>query len=243
MSSASLILAFLAGVLTILSPCVLPLVPVILSGAAAQHRWAPVALAAGVGLSFTAIGAGLASLGLAAGGLGGGGVAFRLLAAVALVTIGLVLIVPALQTRFAMLAEPLGNWANTWLGAVAGNGLAGQFGLGLLLGAVWTPCVGPTLGAASLLAAHGQHLGLVALTMLMFGLGTSLALAAMGLVSRTALVAWRGNMLGAGQLAKTVMGIGLMFVGAAILTGADRGLEAYLVDASPLWLTRLTTLY
>lgn len=240
MSAASLVLALLAGVLTILSPCVLPLVPVILAGAAAKHRLAPVALAAGVGLSFAAIGAMLASLGVAAGGFGGGEL-LRILAALALLVIGLVLIVPQLQTRFAMAAEPLSNWVNNRLGRIAGEGVAGQFGLGLLLGAIWTPCVGPTLGAASLLAAQGQQLGLVALTMLMFGLGAGAALAVIGLFSRALLIAWRGQMIGAGQIAKTVMGAGLLLVGFAILTGFDKPLEAILVDASPLWLTQLTT--
>ena len=239
MSLASLFLAFVAGVLTVLSPCVLPLVPIVLSGAAAQHRLAPLALAAGVGLAFAGIGAGLALLGFAAQGLGAE--VFRLFAAMVLVAIGLVLTLPVLQERFAVAAGPVGNWVNDKLGGAAGTGVAGQFALGLLLGAVWTPCVGPTLGAASLLASHGQHLGEVAFTMLLFGLGTGLALAATGMLSRSALVAWRGNMMGAGRIGKSVMGLGLIVVGAIILTGTDRGLEAYLVDASPLWLTELTT--
>ena len=77
--------------------------------------------------------------------------------------------------------------------------------------------------------------------MLVFGLGTGLALAAMGMLSRSVLVAWRGNMMGAGKVGKTVMGVGLMVIGATILTGTDKYIEAYLVDASPLWLTQLTT--
>ena len=59
-------------------------------------------------------------------------------------------------------------------GGRAGAGLPGQFGLGLLLGAIWSPCVGPTLGAASVLAAKGENLGQVALTMLVFGIGAGL---------------------------------------------------------------------
>jgi hypothetical protein len=55
-------------------------------------------------------------------------------------------------------------------------GVLGQFGVGVLLGAVWSPCVGPTLGAASLLASQGRDLGVVALTMLLFGFGAALPL-------------------------------------------------------------------
>src|SRR5258708_1652562 len=63
-------------------------------------------------------------------------------------------------------------------------GLSGQFGVGLLLGTVWSPCVGPTLGAASVLAAQGKNLGAVALTMLIFGLGAGLPLMLFGSMSR-----------------------------------------------------------
>ena len=240
MSTASLLFAFLAGVLTILSPCVLPLLPVLLSSASSEHRVAPAALAAGVGLSFAFIGAGLASLGFAAGPEATG---IRIVSAVVLIGIGVVLLIPALQSSFAVAAGPFSGWIDRRLGGFAAAGLIGQFALGLLLGAVWTPCVGPTLGAATVLAARGDNLVAVALTMILFGLGTGLALAAMGLLSRSVLISLRGRMLAAGALGKILMGVALILIGAAILTGADKTIEAYLVDASPLWLTRLTTLY
>lgn len=238
MPAASFALAFAAGVLTILSPCVLPLVPMVLGSASAEHRMAPVALAAGVGVSFAVIGGVLASVGFA---VGFDGSVLRPLAALLLMGIGLVLIVPVLQTRLSVAAGPLSNWANTTLGGFSTSGLTGQFLLGLLLGAVWTPCAGPTLGAASLLASSGQNLPAVALTMLLFGLGTGLALAALGLLSRAAMMSWRDRLMGAGRSGKLLLGAGLMLVGLGILTGAERSLEAWLVDVSPLWLTQLTT--
>ena len=238
MPAASFALAFAAGVLTILSPCVLPLVPMVLGSASAEHRMAPVALAAGVGVSFAVIGGVLASVGFA---VGFDGSVLRPLAALLLMGIGLVLIVPVLQTRLSVAAGPLSNWANTTLGGFSTSGLTGQFLLGLLLGAVWTPCAGPTLGAASLLASRGQNLPAVALTMLLFGLGTGLALAALGLLSRAAMMSWRDRLMGAGRSGKLLLGAGLMLVGLGILTGAERSLEAWLVDVSPLWLTQLTT--
>ena len=238
MSALTLLLAFTAGVLSILSPCVLPLLPMILGSAAAEHRYAPIGLAAGVGLSLALIGGLLASLGLAAGVNGAG---IRMAAAIALIAIGTLLLVPALQTRLATAAGPVSNWANASFGGFARDGLIGQFLLGLLLGTVWTPCVGPTLGAASVLAARGENLGAVMLTMLAFGLGTGLALAALGLLSRAALMAWRDRLLSAGSFAKKLMGAALITVGVIVLFHFDKRIEGYLVDISPLWLTELTT--
>ena len=239
MTPVSLGLSFLAGVLTVLSPCVLPLIPIVLGSAAAEHRYAPAALALGVGLSFSVIGAVLAGLGHA---LGVDFAAFRVLAAGVLIALGAVLLVPSLQTKLSVAAGPIGNWAQNHFGSsLSGSGLSGQFGLGLLLGAVWTPCVGPTLGAASVLAAHGENLAAVTFTMLLFGLGTGLALSLMGLASRAALVSWRQRMMSAGHWGKALMGAALALVGFGVLTGLDRNVESYLVDASPLWLIQLTT--
>ena len=168
MTAGALGLAFLAGVLTVLSPCVLPLLPIVLGAAASQHRLGPLALAGGLALSFTAIGLFVATIGFAAG-LDTG--VFRTVSAVLLIGVGLVLLVPRLQEQFALAAAPVSNWAGGYADNFTPGGLGGQFGLGLLLGAVWSPCVGPTLGAASVLAAKGENLPQVALTMLAFGVG------------------------------------------------------------------------
>ena len=62
-----LILAYLAGLLTLLNPCVLPVLPIVLQSAFQQDRRAPLALAAGMSLSFVALGLGLSALGPALG--------------------------------------------------------------------------------------------------------------------------------------------------------------------------------
>ncbi|MFD0938212.1 cytochrome c biogenesis protein CcdA, partial [Methylobacterium trifolii] len=136
-------LAFLAGILSVLSPCVLPLLPLVLGAAASEHRFGPVALASGLALSFVAIGLFVATVGFSLG-LDSG--LFRAGAAILLVLIGLVLIVPAAQTRLAVAAGPVSDWTENRFGGFSTAGLGGQFGVGLLLGAVWSPCVGPTLG-------------------------------------------------------------------------------------------------
>ncbi len=231
-------LALLAGVLSVLSPCVLPLVPIVLGTAASEHRLGPVALAGGLALSFTVVGLFVATIGFAVG-LDAG--LFRTAAALLLVGIGGVLMLPSLQARLAVAAGPVGTWTEERFGGFSTTGLSGQFGVGLLLGAVWSPCVGPTLGAASVLAARGENLGAVALTMLAFGIGAALPLLGLGLLSRDALMRWRNRMMAAGKGLKGVLGLLLASAGLLILTGLDKRLEAWLVDMSPEWLTALTT--
>ena len=238
MTAGALGLAFLAGVLTVLSPCVLPLLPIVLGAAASQHRLGPLALAGGLALSFTAIGLFVATIGFAMG-LDTG--VFPTVSAVLLIGVGLVLLMPRLQEQFALAAAPVSNWAGGYADNFTPGDLAGQFGLGLLLGAVWSPCVGPTLGAASVLAAKGENLPQVALTMLAFGIGAALPLLLLGMLSREAMMRWRGRLMETGKAGKTVLGLVLVAVGLFVATGLDKRLETILVEASPDWLTQLTT--
>lgn len=234
----TLALALVAGALSTLSPCVLPLVPIVLGAAASEHRLGPVALIGGVALSFTVIGLFVATVGFAVG-LDGG--TFRTIGALLLLGMGLLLLAPAMQARLATAAGPIGDWTEQRFGGLAAAGLPGQFGIGLLLGAVWSPCVGPTLGAASVMAARGENLGTVALTMLAFGLGVALPLAALGLASRELMQRWRGRLFAAGSRGKQALGGFLVLAGFLVLSGLDKRLEAFLVAASPDWLTSLTT--
>ena len=232
--------AFLAGLLSVLSPCVLPLVPIVLGTAASEHRLGPVALAAGLAVSFTAIGLFVATVGFT---LGLDGDLFRRSGAILLVILGLVLMLPWLQAQVATAAGPAGAWAEERFGGVRSVGLSGQFAVGVLLGAAWSPCVGPTLGAASLMAARGEHLGRVAVTMLAFGIGAALPLVLLGFASREALMRWRGHLATAGRTVKAGLGAVMVVLGLLVLTGLDKRAEAAFVSASPDWLNAVTTRY
>jgi cytochrome c-type biogenesis protein len=233
-----LVLSFVAGVLSVLSPCVLPLLPIVLGAAAAKQKWGPVALAAGLALSFVAIGLFVATIGFS---IGLDADVFRYVAAVLILAVGVVLMVPRLQSAFAVAGAPLASWAHGHLDDAKSGGVSGQFAVGLLLGAVWSPCVGPTLGAASLLAAQGRDLGEVALTMLVFGLGAAVPLLLLGIASREVMMRWRARLATAGLGLKMGFGAILVAVGLLALTGLDKRVETALVDASPQWLTDLTT--
>ena len=238
MTIGSIVLAFIAGILSILSPCVLPILPVVLGAAASDHKLGPAMLAAGLALSFVVIGLFIATIGYS---IGLSGDALRYIAALLLIAVGAVLVLPSLQARLAVASGPIAGWTDRRFGYSGGKGLLSQFGIGILLGAVWSPCVGPTLGVASLLAAQGRDLPRVSITMLFFGVGAAIPLLALGLFSRDAMLRWRQRVLLAGQNMKTVLGLALVFVGALVLAGLDKSVESLLVSASPLWLTNLTT--
>jgi cytochrome c biogenesis protein CcdA len=237
MTLGSLVLAFVAGMLSVLSPCVLPILPIVLGAAASERKWGPVALAAGLSASFVAIGLFVAAVGYA---IGLDADVFRYVAAVLIVAVGLVLLLPGFQAQFAVASGPIANWTDAHFGSIS-NGASGQFWVGVLLGAVWSPCVGPTLGAASLLAAQGRDLGQVGIIMFAFGLGAALPLVALGLLSREAMLRWRHRLASASQAAKAGLGAIFVAIGALVLTGLDKSVETALVEASPQWLTDLTT--
>lgn len=235
---ATLGLAFLAGVLSTLSPCVLPLVPILLGSAASQHRLGPLALALGLAGSYVIVGLFVATIGFS---LGIDADVFRTAAAALMIVIGVVLIAPVLERRFALAAAPVGQWAGERLAGFSAGGLAGQFGIGALLGVVWTPCVGPTLGATSLLASQARDLPQAAVTMLVFGLGAAAPLLAVGTLSREAMSGARDRLLPAGRTLKAALGLAFVLIGTATVTGIDRQIETALVESSPQWLTDLTT--
>src|SRR6516225_6175623 len=148
MATGGIVLAFIAGVVSVLSPCVLPILPIVLGAAASKHKLGPAALAAGLSISFVIVGLFVATIGHS---LGISGDAFRYVAAVLVVALGAILVLPSLQARLAVASGPIAAWTDQRFGN-SDDGLSSQFWIGVLLGAVWSPCVGPTLGAASLLA-------------------------------------------------------------------------------------------
>lgn len=232
-------LAYVAGALTILSPCVLPLVPIVLSSAAQRHRFAPLALAAGLVVAFTATGFIVAAFGQA---LGIDTLVVRAAGAVVLCLAGVVLLVPRLQDALTRVATPLAAWASSRQSALDDKaGLWGQALIGALLGVVWAPCVGPTLGAAVALAAEGKDLGDVALVMIAFGLGISTVLVVIAFAARGALARWRGRLMMAGGRGKAVLGALLLVIGVFILTGIDRKIEAFALDHLPDQITEWST--
>jgi cytochrome c-type biogenesis protein len=232
--------SLLAGGLSTLSPCVLPLIPILITAALNTHKLGPFALAGGLALSFTVVGVFLATLGAS---LGLDQDTLRTVAAILLIGFGLILLSVGLQERFAVATSGISNSGQSLLNHISTDTLNGQFLLGLILGVVWSPCVGPTLGAAITLASQGQSLGHITLVMGLFGIGAGIPLILLGLLSRQAMMRFRDKLLLAGQTGKKVLGILLLLVGIMIIFGWDKQLEAAALDGLPTWLVNLSVRY
>jgi len=231
-------LGLVAGALSTLSPCVLPLVPVLVAAAVNAHRWGAMALGIGLALSFTIVGIFLATLGAS---LGLDPETFRTAGAAILALFGVILLVPKLQDLFAQATSTLSNSGNRLLARMTVDGLTGQFWVGTLLGIVWSPCVGPTLGAATTLASQGKNLWQIGLLMLIFGIGAAAPLVLLGSLTRARMMKVRGRLLSVGKYGKQVFGLVMLTLGALIATGVDKSLEAWILDRTPDWLTAVTT--
>ena len=229
MGLVALALAFVAGLLTALSPCVLPLLPLVM-GSAARNRYGPTALAAGFVTTFTAIGVLLASLGTA---LGLSDTIVRTTSAALLVAAGVLMVSHRLQNSAGRWLTPLAS-ASARLSAHAGQGIGAQFFVGALLGGVWSPCVGPTLGAALGLATQSETLAHAAAIMAAFGLGSATLLLAAGYASR-AVIGQRLRLVQAGDRGRLVFGIVLLLVGASVASGVDKVVEALVLARLPQW--------
>ncbi len=234
----SYVVSLAAGALSTLSPCVLPLLPVILGGALGEHRFGILALAGGLTVAFAAAGLLIAGAGHE---IGLDGRWLRLAAAVLLAMVGLLLLSTALQARFAHALAPLTNAAHGLIKRLSFSGLRGQFALGLLLGVVWSPCVGPTLGAASIMAARQEALGQATLVMALFGIGAATPLLVLGRLSRAALIRGKVSLVRVGRAGRAALGLVLLALGALAFTGLDRIVEAILVANTPDWLIDLST--
>lgn len=233
---AAVPLAFLAGIFGVMSPCVWPLVPVVTSSAAAGGRSGPVYLALGLSLSFAVAGTVvtwfLTSMGLDPE-------LFRYLAAGMLLVMASVFLVQALGDWFTLRLSLFTSRFGVGSGGREVVSPPGQFGVGVVLGFVWLPCVGPTLGAAIALASMGQSLPMAFIVMLAYGVGTASVLLAAGLISGQVLARWRPGVMASGRMGKKVLGGSLLVLALLVFTGLDKVLEALAVRILPTWVFTL----
>ena len=218
-------LSLAAGGLTTLSPCVLPLLPLVVGSAMQGHRLAPVAMGAGMATSFALIGMALGALGPA---LGLDSDSVRIAGAALLISFAIVMLVPALGDRFSQWMLPIASQAQNASSRLDGRSLTSALLLGAVLGFVWSPCSGPLLGSAlSLVASEGGVARGV------FGLGAAMPLVAVAYASRSGFTRARDWLLARVEQVRRGFAVLLGAMGVAILTGAAKWVEARVLQWLP----------
>ncbi len=228
-------LALAAGMLTIFSPCVLPLAPIVVAAARARDPRGPLALAFGLAATFGLGGGVLASFGVEFGD----SALARAASAVIMIAIGAALVTPAIGERIERGLGFVGRAADVMSERLPNAGLAGQALAGVVLAFAWAPCAGPILGAALILAAKGGSLAAAIATMTVYALGAASAL--MGAGYAAGRVASKARFAWAGAGGRLLLGLAFLIIGVAVLTGFDHQIEAVLVAAMPDWLTTFAT--
>ena len=231
------VLGYAAGLLTLINPCVLPILPIVLATALQAGRMGPLAVAGGLSVSFVALGLLISvagrSLGITDQTLANAG-------AVLMILFGLVLLVPRFSESFATATAGVSARADAQIDTTDRSGLTGQFIGGILLGAVWSPCIGPTLGGAISLASQGESLIHATLIMVSFALGVSTIVVGLGYGAQSMIrkrQAWMRYLAGS---ARPIMGAVFIAVGIAILFKFHHYLEFWALETLPEWFTELS---
>ena len=150
-----------------------------------------------------------------------------------------VLVSERLSVAFTRISAPVAGAGNSLASRIRGNGPLPSLLLGAVLGLVWSPCSGPLLGSAlTLVASEG---GLIRGGVILggFGLGAALPLVGVAYASSSRVFRVRIWLTGHGESLKKVFGAVVGLMGAAILTGLDKRIEAVLVDVMPAWWVEL----
>jgi len=234
-----IVLAYLGGALTILSPCILPVLPFVFSRADQPFVKSGLPLLAGMGLTFAAV----ATLAAVGGGWVTQANQYGRWAAIALLAIfGLTLLLPSLAERVMHPLVSAGNRLTAF--AQRGDGktsAGGSFMLGIATGLLWAPCAGPILGLVLTGAAlNGASVG-TTLLLLAYALGAATSLAVALLIGGRVFAAMKRS-LGAGEWVRRGIGaamlVGVVAIGLGLYTGvlarvstvATSGIEQQLVD-------------
>lgn len=223
-STLSTGLAFLGGVLTVLSPCVLPILPVLVGRSLQSHKYGPIALVVGLISGFALAGS---LLGITASWFAGLASALRYTAIVILLLLGLLAVFPDWGYKlFSYL--PIHRWTKE----SPRIGLTGEFWLGTQLGLLWTPCAGPVLGGILVLAAVNHNVINAFGLLVAYGVGAALPLLAIAYGGR-ALSRRLLHLRSHSATLQRVGGVMIVVTAIAILLGWDVQIQLWLAPFFP----------
>jgi cytochrome c biogenesis protein CcdA len=235
---ASIGISYAAGILTALSPCVLPLLPMVVGGAMQRHRAAPLLMGLGMTTAFAVAGWILGALGPA---MGLDVEWVHRAAAISLIVFGLALWIDPLANLVSRVVQPLALSADRLAGAVGHQSPAAALFFGGLLGLAWSPCAGPMLVSSVALVATGRDAGLGALLLGLFGLGAATPLVLAAYASRAGFARLKGWALGHSAGLRHGFGLLAMTSGIFIATGLDKLLATQVIAVLPdAWLELIT---
>ncbi|MDA7704992.1 cytochrome c biogenesis CcdA family protein [Rickettsiales bacterium] len=232
--------AFIAGLLTSLSPCVILALPFVINSALIEGKKGPLFLSAGLITAFVLFGI-----------LFSGVFSFfnleqesvKFFAAIFLLILSLFFIFPSLNQKLSNKTSIIANFANNSLNSIKTNGLLGQFIIGLFLGAIWTPCSGPTLGFALTLIAIKQEILHGALIMLIFGIAAIIPLIIIAYISKNAISKNSNKIQNLYGRVKLIMGILIFLYSFLVIMGWDLAFEGLLLDLMPEFIFNIITKY
>lgn len=229
--------AFLAGLLTLVNPCILPIVPIVLASATNSNRHGPLAIAIGLSSSFVFFGVVIATIGnnigLAEGDLSKAG-------SLLMVFFGLTILVPKFSNHFSTFTSRLSHSASVKMGGFFGSSLKSQFLGGVLLGGVWSPCIGPTLGGAISLASQGDGVIWASLVMLSFSIGVSCVIVFLGYGAGSVIRRRRIKLESISSNSKPTIGFAFVLVGLVVFFEMHYIVEALVIEIMPVWLQDLS---
>lgn len=223
-SAPSLILVFLAGIVTIMKPCCLPVVPIIFSGSAG-HKYRPIAIVTGMTFSFTIMGVLVSAFGATFGSFAD---TLRSIAILFIMGMGVVLFDEDVNMEFIKLSGALTQGMRRSLGSMSGyssrvpeGGLVGGLFLGMSLGIVWIPCVGPILGAVLVYVASVGNVPYGAWMLFVYSVGMSLPMLTIAYYGKkvTSRYQW---FVRHGPVLKKLSGLVLIVIGVMLLFNIDK---------------------
>ncbi|PIY80623.1 MAG: hypothetical protein COY80_02020 [Candidatus Pacebacteria bacterium CG_4_10_14_0_8_um_filter_42_14] len=225
--------AFLAGIVTVLSPCILPLLPIILSSADGSGKQKPLGVVLGFIGSFTFFTLFLSTIvklsGIPAGSL-------RFVSIIILAVFGASLLIPQIQTELEKLFS---RFANLVPSGQKRTGFGGGLLIGLSLGLLWTPCVGPILASVISLAITGTVTAQAFIVTFSYTLGTAIPLFIIMMAGSTALQKVPWLVRNTSRIQKS-FGVLMILTAVAIFFNLDRSFQTFIINAFPNYGTNLT---
>ncbi|MEE8402747.1 MAG: cytochrome c biogenesis CcdA family protein [Candidatus Hydrothermarchaeaceae archaeon] len=223
----------MAGVLTVATPCIIPILPPMLAGSVG-HRLRPIMIVLGMSVTFTLMGGLFSALGIASGISGG---FYRVALAFVIMGFGAVMVdedINRTYTRYSsmLVNSIMGRFRRGTVEVSGGESLKGAFVLGLTLGIVWIPCVGPILGAVLTYASVLGDVTAGSLLLLAYSAGLSLPMLAIAYGGKS-ISSRSGILKDNAYLLRRIAGWVLILSGIVILLGIDKIIQTALLPYTP----------